>query len=161
MAFQLPTDEQLDDYNRRQGRELVRTRYARDRQDAMDEKAAEESGETGDTYWKNVGQGIAYGGAAGVDEFVETGRTAMAESTPEEVGEGLGRMEERFTEAAVGLQKKADQPEERKRIEEARPEAGAMQQAPEGPSPEVTTLRDAFGLEPPSSGEGQMAAGRG
>ena len=143
-------------YIERERERLLRSGYAAHRQKAMDEGAAEDVGNDGSGFWssvKDIAYGVGvYGPATAVDETVETGRKAIAESTPEAVGEGLERMDERFTEAAVGLQKKADRPAERQRIEAAQPEP---------PSLEVTAVRDAFGLEPPDTAGGQVGAGIG
>ena len=142
MALELPTQERIDDYNARRGRAVVDAAYSHDRQRAMDARASQQVGGDGEGFWqsvKNVLSGAGYGAASAADEMAETGQAAMREGTPEAVTEGAERMGERMGGIAEELG--VELPEE----------------AP--PSEEVTALRDAFGVEPPSSAEGEAAAG--
>ena len=127
------TPRQIDDFNARRAARIVGDVYDRDRQRAMDERAAMPL--DAESFWSEAGRALSWGAASAIDETIETGRQAAAELAGTEQVEG---MEQRMAEVGEGLG--------------VQPEAQPDRQA------EVTMFRDAFGLEPPTTAGGQMAS---
>ena len=127
------TPGQIDDFNARRAKRIVSGRYAADRQQAMDEQAAMPL--DAESFWSEAGRALGWGAASAVDETIETGRQASAEVADEPA---MQRIEARAAEVGESLGV------------EAQPQPDRQQ--------EVTMLRDGFGLQPPSTMGGQMAA---
>ena len=121
-------------FNERRRKALLEGAYAGDRQQAMDEGAAEplDAG----TFWSEVGRAISHGAASAVDETIETGRQLAGEVAEEPA---MQRIEERAAGVGESL--------------------GVAPQPQPDHDAEVTLLRAGLGLEPPTTAGGKIGAG--